>query len=144
MQPSSHVAHTKRTGLCREVGIARLPFSFWQQMIKTKSIYDASHPSDGERIYIDRLWPEGLSTRAAAVERWQQELAPSYELWRHVYDLEKWEDYRRSYVEELKAPDKKRYLDDLRQKAANGVLTLLFGTSDAHRNNAEILKEFLA
>jgi uncharacterized protein YeaO (DUF488 family) len=112
-------------------------------MIKSKSIYLPPHPADGERIYIDCLWPEGLATRSAAVAQWLQEIAPSYELWRHHYDLNKWEDYRRQYREELQAADKRRALDALSQKARNGVITLLYGTSDAKRNNAEIVKEFL-
>jgi len=113
------------------------------QMIKSKSIYIAAHPSDGERIFVDRLWPEGLTTRDAAVAKWLQELAPSYELWRHHYNLGNWEDYRGRYREELQAADKRRLLDELKQKARDGVITLLYGTSDAHRNNAELLKEFL-
>ncbi|NUO79061.1 DUF488 family protein [candidate division KSB1 bacterium] len=112
-------------------------------MIRSKSIYDKPHPSDGERVYVDRLWPEGINTRGAAVGKWLQEIAPSYELWRHVYDLEKWEDYRRRYLEELQSAEKKRYLEELRAKGTSGVLTLLFGTSDAARNNATIIKEAL-
>lgn len=112
-------------------------------MIKSKSIYTPPHPTDGERLYVDRLWPEGLATRSAAVTRWLQEIAPSYELWRHHYDLSQWEEYRRHYWEELKAADKRRVLEGLKQKASAGVITLLYGTSDAKRNNAELLKEFL-
>ncbi len=112
-------------------------------MIKAKSIYVPPHPEDGERVYVDVLWPEGLTTRGAAVAHWQQDLAPSYELWRHHYDLTKWEEYRRRYREELQATDKRRALDELKQKARSGVITLLYGTSDAERNNAELLKEFL-
>ncbi len=113
-------------------------------MIKCKSIYALPHPSDGERIYVDRLWPEGLATRSAAVDKWLLEIAPSYELWRHAYDMNRWEGYRQGYLKELQSPEKRRIFDELRQTAARGNLTLLFGTSDEHRNNAEIIKEFLA
>ena len=114
------------------------------RMIKCKSIYTPPHPSDGERIYVDRLWPEGLTTRSAAVGKWLQELAPSYELWRHAYDLSQWEGYRQRYLKELQAPEKRRAVEELRRTAASGNLTLLFGTSDERRNNAEIIKELLA
>jgi uncharacterized protein YeaO (DUF488 family) len=112
-------------------------------MIKSKSVYIDPHPADGRRIYVDRLWPEGLTTRSAAINDWLQEVAPSYELWRHHYDLNSWEDYRRRYWEELQDAGKRRALDELKEKARSGVITLLYGTSDAKRNNAEILKEFL-
>ena len=142
----------KRTWLCRKPEkddfLFFLPHAEWlkllPRMIKCKSIYAAPHPADGERIYVDRLWPEGLSTRAAAVAKWLQEAAPSYELWRHNYDLNRWEEYRKSYLAELQAPEKKNLVAELRQKAAGENLTLLYGTSDERRNNAEILKEFLA
>ncbi|MGH7495339.1 MAG: DUF488 domain-containing protein [bacterium] len=112
-------------------------------MIKSKSIYIPPHPTDGERLFIDRLWPEGLSTRSAAIARWLQEIAPSYELWRHHYDLSNWDDYRQRYRKELQAADKRRVLDELKQQARASVITLLYGTSDAKRNNAELLKELL-
>ena len=112
-------------------------------MIKPKSIYSPPHPADGERLYIDPLWPEGVTTRNAAIAQWLREIAPSYELWRHHYDTERWEDYKRRYREELQAADKRRLIDELKQKARSGTITLLYGASDAHKNNAELLKEFL-
>ncbi len=112
-------------------------------MVKSKSIYDKPAPDDGVRVFVDRLWPEGISTRHAAVDWWPQELAPSYELWRHGYDLEKWEKYRDSYLQELATRDKQPVLEQLRQRAGNGTLTLLYGTSDPARNNAVIVRELL-
>ncbi len=112
-------------------------------MVKIKSIYDKPAPDDGFRVFVDRLWPEGISTRHAAVEWWAQEIAPSYEHWRHGYDLEKWEKYRESYLKELAARDKQQMLEQVRQLAANGTVTLLYGTSDPARNNAAIVRELL-
>jgi len=110
--------------------------------MKCKSIYDKPAPDDGFRVYVDCLWPEGLSTRAAAVEWWAQEIAPSYELWRHHYDLSQWPQYREGYLKELASRDKKSALEQLRQRAA-GVLTLLYGTDDPMHNNAVIVREYL-
>jgi uncharacterized protein YeaO (DUF488 family) len=112
-------------------------------MIKCKSIYAKPLPDDGFRVYVDRLWPEGISTRDAAVAWWAQEIAPSYDLWRYVFDPDKWEAYRESYRRELASDDRLSFLDQLRQRAANGVLTLLYGTRDPARNNAVILREYL-
>lgn len=112
-------------------------------MIKCKSVYEKPQPSDGERIYVDRLWPEGITTRSAALAKWLLEIAPSYELWRHAYTLDRWGEYQRKYLEELKSKDKQRHIDELRRKAKSETVTLLFGTSDPQRNNAEVIKEFL-
>lgn len=112
-------------------------------MIKCKSIYAKPGPDDGVRVFVDRLWPEGISTRAAAVDWWVRELAPSYELWRYAYDPDMWERYREGYRRELVLKDKQAYLDQLRQRAGDQVLTLLYGTDDPKRNNATILREYL-
>jgi uncharacterized protein YeaO (DUF488 family) len=112
-------------------------------MLKSKSIYDKPATEDGLRVFVDRLWPEGISTRDAGVEWWAQEIAPSYELWRHGYDLNKWPQYREGYLKELTARDKQMVLERLRQSAAGGTLTLLYGTNDPRRNNAVIVREYL-
>ncbi|MDZ7360369.1 MAG: DUF488 family protein [candidate division KSB1 bacterium] len=111
--------------------------------LKCKSIYTKPTPEDGVRVYVDRLWPEGISTRDAAVEWWAQDIAPSYELWRHGYALNKWPQYRESYLKELASRDKQATLDQLRQNAAVGNLTLLYGTDDPARNNAVVVREYL-
>jgi uncharacterized protein YeaO (DUF488 family) len=112
-------------------------------MLKRKSIYAKPAPDDGVRVYVDRLWPEGISTRQAAVDWWAQELAPSYELWRHGYTLELWPQYRERYLAELVTRDRQPALDKLRQMAAKGNVTLLYGTDDMGRNNAVVVREYL-
>jgi len=112
-------------------------------MLKCKSVYAKPAPDDGVRVYVDRLWPEGISTRHAAVEWWAQELAPSYELWRHGSALDQWPQYREAYRQELAARDKQAALEKLKQSAATGMVTLLYGTDDPARNNAVLVREFL-
>ncbi|MDZ7343241.1 MAG: DUF488 family protein [candidate division KSB1 bacterium] len=112
-------------------------------MIKCKSIYAKPTPEDGFRVLVDPLWPEGLSTRAAAVDWWARELAPSYELWRYAYDRDHWDKYRENYRRELAHRDKQAFLNQLRQRADSQMLTLVYGTDDPKRNNAMILREYL-
>lgn len=112
-------------------------------MLKCKSIYDKPAPNDGARVFVDRLWPEGISTRHAAVSWWARELAPSYELWRHGEVLAQWPQYQANYWEELRSRDRQPALEKLRQSAAQGNVTLLYGTDDPGRNNAVAVREFL-
>jgi uncharacterized protein YeaO (DUF488 family) len=112
-------------------------------MIKCKSIYAPPSADDGERIFVDRLWPEGLSTRAAAIQGWLQELAPSYELWRFQFSPENWQSYRRLYWEELSDQALRPLLKQLKEKSQSHMLTLLYGTDHAVFNNAVALKEYL-
>jgi uncharacterized protein YeaO (DUF488 family) len=112
-------------------------------MWKVKSVYDKPAPDDGWRVYVDRLWPEGISTRQAAVDWWAQEIAPSYELWRHQNGLDNGEKFREGYLKELSARDKRPVLEQLRQRASEGTITLLYGTRDPVHNNAIIVREYL-
>jgi uncharacterized protein YeaO (DUF488 family) len=112
-------------------------------MLKVKSVYDKPTPDDGWRVYVDRLWPEGLSTRHAAVDWWAQEIAPSYELWRHQNGPDNWEKYREGYLKELSTRDKQPLWERLRQRAGEGTVTLLYGTRDPVRNNTVIVREYL-
>ena len=36
--------------------------------VRTKRIYEKPAKADGRRVLIDRLWPRGLSKKAAAVD----------------------------------------------------------------------------
>jgi len=112
-------------------------------MIKCKSIYQPPSVDDGERIFVDRLWPEGLSTRQAAIHNWLQEVAPSYELWRYHFSPDNWTEYRRLYWQELSENTLRPLLLEQKGKSQNSSLTLLYGTDHALYNNAVALKEYL-
>ncbi len=46
-------------------------------MLKIKRIYDPAAPDDGQRIYIDRLWPRGMKKEEAKTDEWVKEISPS-------------------------------------------------------------------
>jgi uncharacterized protein YeaO (DUF488 family) len=109
-------------------------------MVKIKRVYDPPDRGDGERILVDRLWPRGLSRRAAAIDAWMKELAPSPGLrtW-FGHDPARWREFRRRYLAELRT---RRYLlEAIARKAARGPVTLLFGARDREHNQAVVLKE---
>ena len=47
---------------------------------KLKRAYDPASPDDGFRVYIDRLWPRGLSHETFRYDLWDKDIAPSTEL----------------------------------------------------------------
>jgi uncharacterized protein YeaO (DUF488 family) len=49
-------------------------------MIKTKKIYDPESAGKGFRVFIDRLWPRGISKEKARWKEWLKEIAPRDEL----------------------------------------------------------------
>ena len=108
-------------------------------MVKIKRVYDPPERGDGERILVDRLWPRGLSKRAAAIDAWKKELGPSDELRKWFgHDPARWTEFRRRCVAELRT--QRDALATIARKAVRGPVTLLFGTRDPDHNQAVVLE----
>jgi len=110
--------------------------------IRIKRAYEEPDGEDGTRILVDRLWPRGLTKEKAKVDLWLKDVAPSTELrkW-FAHDPAKWAEFRSRYLEELKG--KKEQLSRLRQEAAKGAVTLVYGAKDQQHNEAVILQRLL-
>jgi uncharacterized protein YeaO (DUF488 family) len=110
--------------------------------IRIKRAYEEPDKEDGTRILVDRLWPRGLTKEKARVDLWLKEVAPSTELrkW-FAHDPAKWAEFRSRYREELKR--NKEQLSLLRQEAAKGTVTLVYGAKDQQHNEAVILQRLL-
>ena len=69
-----------------------------------KRAYDKAGPDDGFRIYVDRLWPRGLSHETFTYDMWDKDIAPSTELreWFHADPDGRWPEFEKRYAEELK------------------------------------------
>ena len=112
------------------------------ERVAIKRVYDESSEADGTRILVDRLWPRGLTKQRAKVDLWLKEIAPSTELRKWFgHDPAKWAEFQRRYLEELKT--RGEAFARLRQEAAQGPVTLLFGARDAEHNEAVILQKVL-
>ena len=108
-------------------------------MLKIKRVYDPRARSDGERILVDRIWPRGLSKRAAAADKWMKELGPSHALRKWFgHDPRRWGEFRRRYAAELHT--QRDALATIARKATRGSVTLLFGARDRDHNQAVVLK----
>ena len=110
--------------------------------IRIKRAYEEPDREDGTRILVDRLWPRGLTKEKARVDLWLKDVAPSTELrkW-FAHDPGKWDEFRSRYLEELKG--NKEQLSLLRQEAAKGNVTLVYGAKDQQHNEAVILQTLL-
>ena len=110
--------------------------------LRLKRVYEPPEASDGYRVLVDRLWPRGVSKEEARLDEWARELAPSSELRRWFgHDPAKFDEFRRRYRDELDAHGEK--LRDLRRRAGNGRLTLVYGARDTEHNDAVVLAEIL-
>jgi uncharacterized protein YeaO (DUF488 family) len=110
--------------------------------IRLKRAYDRPEPQDGARVLVDRLWPRGLRKAEAGIDRWLKEIAPSAELRRWFgHDPERWEEFQRRYRAELAGHAD--LLDQLRETARDGRVTLVYAARDELHNDAVVLRDVL-
>jgi uncharacterized protein YeaO (DUF488 family) len=110
--------------------------------VRLKRAYEPAAATDGSRVLIDRIWPRGVSREEAHLDEWARELAPSGELRRWFsHDPDRFAEFRRRYRAELTAQEAK--LRELRQRARQGTLTLVYAARDTEHNDAVVLAELL-
>ena len=112
--------------------------------LRLKRAYEEASPSDGYRVYIDRLWPRGLSHATFHYDAWNKEIAPSDELrhWFHDAPDARWEDFETKCSAELAAnpawPGFRASLE------AYPVVTLLYSSRNERENNALVVAHTLS
>ena len=110
--------------------------------VRAKRAYEAADAADGTRILVDRLWPRGISKQEAALDEWMKDIAPSTALrqW-FAHEPSRWAEFQRRYKAELRAHAAE--LERLRDIAAKGALTRVYGARDEERNDAVVLRDVL-
>ena len=110
--------------------------------VKLKRVYDEFSKTDGNHILVDRLWPRALTKEKAHVDLWLKDVAPSTELrkW-FAHDPAKWPEFEIRYRAELRQNPSQLAL--LKQAAAKGPTTLLYGAKDEEHNEAVVLQKLL-
>lgn len=110
-------------------------------MIRTKRVYDRADESDGYRIFVDRVWPEGVTKERAALGEWLKDAAPSAKLrrwWDH--SAAKADEFVTRYRAELQ--ERPATLDRIAQlEGEHGTVTLVYVTRDPVMNSAEVLRD---
>jgi uncharacterized protein YeaO (DUF488 family) len=110
--------------------------------VRLKRAYEPAAPDDGVRVLVDRLWPRGLRKTDAAIDRWMKDIAPSTELRRWFgHDPERWPAFHRRYSQELL--QQAVAIDELRELARGGRVTLVFAAHDEAHNDAVVLRDAL-
>ena len=116
---------------------------YMKQTIDIKRAYDPEAVDDGFRVYIDRLWPRGLSHETFRYDWWDKEISPSTELreWFHEAPDSRWPEFVTRYKAELDANPAFSAL----QKALAGKdkVTLLYSSHDREHNNAVVVQQML-
>lgn len=110
---------------------------------KIKRAYEPESPEDGFRVYIDRLWPQGLSHETFHYDLWDKEIAPSTELreWFHADPENRWQEFEQKYKEELENNPSFTALKKLLD--TKPTVTLLYSSRNEEHNNAVVVYNLL-
>lgn len=110
---------------------------------KLKRAYDSASPDDGFRVYIDRLWPRGLSHETFHYDLWDKDIAPSTELreWFHADPDGRWDEFSKKYAVELAASP--AFAELKTTLAPHKTVTLLYSSHDREHNNAVVVYDLL-
>lgn len=113
-------------------------------MIIAKRVYEPYDPADGYRVLVDRLWPRGVSKARAHIDAWEKDIAPSRELreW-YAHDPDKWPEFRKRYLAELRTHAARVVLDDLVRRAGTGRVTLVYASRAGDISDAAVLERLL-
>ncbi|SOJ54024.1 hypothetical protein MSIMFB_01521 [Mycobacterium simulans] len=109
--------------------------------IRVARIYDDADPEDGQRVLVDRIWPRGIRKDDPRVGIWCKDVAPSKELreWYH-HQPERFDEFAARYEAELAGSPA---LDELRELAKRGVVTLVTATRQLDASHAAVLARLL-
>ena len=110
--------------------------------LRVKRAYEPATDDDGWRVLVDPMWPRGLSSARIKIDDWQRDLAPSQELrqW-FAHKPERFPEFRRRYLAELKR--RQPLIAQLRKRALNGRVTLVYAAHDTEHNQAVVLAELV-
>lgn len=111
--------------------------------IQIKRAYAPASEQDGFRIYIDRLWPRGLSHETFHYDLWDKDISPSTELreWFHQDPENRWSEFEEKYKKELiNNPSFEQLKTYVFTKP---VVTLLYSSHDELHNNAIVVMNML-
>ena len=109
-----------------------------------RRIYDDPSATDGRHILVDRIWPRGVRKQDAHLDAWMPDVAPSTELRRwYGHDPDRYTEFRRRYLEELRDPARREAVDRLRESAGGDRMTLLTASRDLEHSQAAVLAHWL-
>lgn len=112
-------------------------------MIITKRIYGYNEKDEFYKVFVDRLWPRGISKGEAIWDEWIKEIAPSNELRKWFgHKPENWNEFKNRYtIELINKPVETQKIRDIEK--IYGDVVLLYAAKDLVHNQANIISEYL-
>ena len=113
--------------------------------VRVKRVYEDVEKGEGQRVFVERLWPRGISRQDERVGYWLKEIAPTNELRRWFHETGDFANFSKKYRRELSEREESRQaLDELRSLLSwHGTITLVYASRDEEHNSAVVLKRVL-
>jgi uncharacterized protein YeaO (DUF488 family) len=113
-----------------------------ERHVRLKRANDPPAGDDSVRVFVDKLWPRGVTKEGAAVDHWMKGIAPSTDLRKWFgHEPARWHEFRDRYAEELR--QNADLLSQLRNLARQGRVTLVYSADDELHNGAIVLRDVL-
>ena len=108
--------------------------------VRLKRAYEPPARGDVRRILIDRRWPRGCPRNSLRIDALPRKLAPSdaFRRW-FAHDPRRWQDFRRRYQTELRAPEMRELLRWIAARARRRPVTLVYAARDKDRNSVVVV-----
>ena len=96
-------------------------------MFTVQRIYDYRPAAGQTAVFIDRLYPRGVTKEKFAAAEWLKAIAPSAELrrWYHADPEQRYDDFAARYRQELQDPEHQAALAELWRLAGQQPHTVL-------------------
>lgn len=113
--------------------------------VQIKRVYEDMKSGEGQRAFVERMWPRGISKQDERVGQWFKEVAPTDELRRWFHETCDFANFSRKYRKELEEhQESKEALQELKSLATDSEsIILVYASKDEHHNSATILKDVL-
>ena len=108
-----------------------------------KNIRNEVSADDGYRIFIDRLWPRGISKEQFKVDYWAEKMAPTQALikWFHEDRDTRFEEFSKRYAEELRVNPEDDFFFRLLNK--HPKVTLVTDVHDVQHSHVPTIMHFI-
>ncbi|WP_132991923.1 DUF488 domain-containing protein [Gordonia zhaorongruii] len=105
--------------------------------VTTARVYD---DPNGDRVFVDRLWPRGVRKDDPRVGTWLKEVAPSSELrkWFHR-NPDRHDDFAARYREEMAEGTTAEALDELRRLAKQGDIEIATAAKEPENSHVPVI-----
>src|SRR5699024_4725471 len=80
--------------------------------VEIARIYEENNSHRNIRIFVDGIWPRGISKEEAKLDYWLKDVAPSNELRKWCnHNEDKYEEFKERYKKELESGDQQEDLE---------------------------------